>query len=83
MPRLPVLGLSFSAAAGTGSVINGQVSGNQVSLDIGSENFHHAGTVSGSTMAATTTWTFDEGSAGTPGALNGTGQPRNNDMIRR
>ena len=62
---------SFSAAAGSGSVINGQISGNQVSFDIGSENFHHSGTVTGSTMAGTATWTFDEGSAGTLGALNG------------
>jgi hypothetical protein len=62
---------SFSAATGSGSVINGQITGNQVSFDIGSANFHHAGTVTGSTMAGTATWTFDEGSAGTLGALTG------------
>ena len=62
---------SFSAATGSGSVINGQVSGHQVSFDIGSENFHHAGTVTGSTMTGTATWSFDEGSAGTLGELTG------------
>jgi hypothetical protein len=52
-------------------VLNGQISGNEVSFDLGTANFHQEGTVTGSSMAGTATWTFDEGSAGTLGALTG------------
>ena len=62
---------SFSAATGSGSVLNGEISGNEVSFDLGSASFHQTGTVTGSSMAGTATWTFDEGSAGTLGVLTG------------
>ena len=62
---------SFSAATGSGSVLNGEINGNQVDFDIGSANFHHTGTVAGSSMSGTATWTFQEGSASTLGALTG------------
>jgi hypothetical protein len=62
---------SFSAATGSGSVLNGQVDGNEVSFDIGTANFHQVGTVNGSSMAGTATWTFESGSASTLGELTG------------
>jgi len=62
---------SFFAATGSGSVLNGQVSGNEVSFDLGSANFHQVGTVNGSSMAGTATWSFESGSASTLGELTG------------
>jgi hypothetical protein len=62
---------SFSAATGSGSVLNGQISGNEVSFDLGSANFHQVGTVTGSSMAGTATWAFESGSASTLGTLTG------------
>jgi hypothetical protein len=62
---------SFSAATGSGSVLNGQISGSQISFDLGSADFHQVGTVSGSSMTGTATWTFQSGSAGTLGMLTG------------
>jgi hypothetical protein len=63
---------SFSAATGSGSVLNGEISGSQISFDLGSADFHHEGTVSGSSMTGTATWTFQSGSAGALGVLTGT-----------
>jgi hypothetical protein len=62
---------SFSAATGSGSVVNGQVDGSEVSFDLGTANFHHSGTASGSSMSGTATWTFESGGAGTLGELSG------------
>ncbi|HEX6434344.1 MAG TPA: hypothetical protein VFZ87_08865, partial [Gemmatimonadales bacterium] len=62
---------SFSAATGSGSVIDGEISRNEVSFDLDSANFHHTGTVAGSSMTGTAIWTFVEGSASTLGALTG------------
>jgi hypothetical protein len=42
-----------------------------VSFDLGSANFHQTGTVSGSSMAGTATWTFESGGASTLGELSG------------
>lgn len=62
---------SFSSATGSGSVLNGQLSGSQISFDLGSANFHQVGTVNGSSMSGTATWTFQSGNAGTLGTLTG------------
>jgi hypothetical protein len=64
---------SFSAVVGSGSVRNGQISGNVVSFDLGSTAFHQEGTVTGEVMQGTATWTFpaSSGSAGTLGELTG------------
>jgi hypothetical protein len=52
---------SFSTAVGSGTVINGEVSGNNVSFDLDSPQFHQEGTVTGSSMAGTAEWTYDFG----------------------
>lgn len=62
---------SFSFAIGSGSVLNGQISGNQISYDLGTADFHQVGTVNGSSMAGTATWTFRSGSGSTLGTLTG------------
>jgi hypothetical protein len=62
---------SFSSAIGSGSVLNGQVSGSEVSFDLGTADFHHIGTVNGSSMAGTATWTFQLGPPSTIGTLTG------------
>jgi hypothetical protein len=62
---------SFSSAVGSGPVLNGQISGNGISFDLSSANFHQVGTVNGSSMAGTATWTFASGSASTLGTLTG------------
>jgi hypothetical protein len=62
---------AFSYAIGSGSVLNGQVSGNEVSFDLGTADFHHVGTVNGASMAGTASWTFESGSASTLGTLTG------------
>jgi hypothetical protein len=62
---------SFFAAMGSGSVLNGEISGNQVSFDLGSSNFHQVGNVTGSSMGGTATWTFESGIASTLGELTG------------
>jgi hypothetical protein len=57
----------------TGSVINGQVTGNQVSFDLGTQDFHHEGTVSGTTsMSGDATWTIDFGPSVGSVTLTGT-----------
>jgi hypothetical protein len=62
---------SFSAPISSGSVVNGQINGNQVSFDLGSAAFHQEGTVTGSSMGGTATWGFQSGSASTLGTLTG------------
>ena len=62
---------SFSTAISLGPVFNGQISGTEVSFDLGSADFHQVGTVNGSSMAGTATWTFESGSASTLGTLTG------------
>jgi hypothetical protein len=62
---------SFSAPISAGSVANGQIEGNQISFDLGSAAFHQEGTVTGSFMSGSATWTFPSGSASTLGTLTG------------
>ena len=49
---------SFSSGIASGPVLNGRISGTEVSFDLGSPDFHYGGTMSGSSMAGTATWTF-------------------------
>lgn len=46
---------------GSGSVVNGTVSGSNLSFDLDTPDFHHTGTVSGSSMSGTAQWTMDVG----------------------
>jgi hypothetical protein len=54
-----------------GSIVNGTVNGNSIQFDLDTQDFHHTGTVNGSSMSGTARWTFDLG--GTIGVvtLNG------------
>jgi hypothetical protein len=62
---------SFSSAISSGPVLNGQISGTKVSFDLGSPDFHQVGTVHGTSMGGTASWTFESGSASTLGTLTG------------
>jgi hypothetical protein len=52
---------SFSSAVGSGDVINGQVTGTNVTFDLGDPAFHHDGTLNGGSMAGAATWIYDFG----------------------
>jgi hypothetical protein len=62
---------SSSSPIPSGSVVNGQINDNEVSFDLGSTSFHQTGTVTGSSMGGTATWTFPTGGASTFGSLSG------------
>lgn len=46
---------------GSGSVINGTLSGRNLSFDLDTPDFHQAGSVSGTSMSGTAEWTIDFG----------------------
>lgn len=52
---------SFSASTGSGPVINGQVSGENVTFDLGTPAFHHTGILEGTAMSGTAEWLYDFG----------------------
>jgi hypothetical protein len=52
---------SFSSALGSGAVTNGEITGNTISFDLDSPDFHHDGTVSGNSMSGSAEWTYDFG----------------------
>jgi hypothetical protein len=52
---------SFSSALGSGNVTNGQLAGTTVTFDLGSPDFHHSGTVNGTSMSGTAAWNYDFG----------------------
>jgi hypothetical protein len=52
---------SFSSAVPSGNVANGQVAGTKVTFDLGSPDFHHDGSLNGTSMSGTATWTYDFG----------------------
>jgi hypothetical protein len=52
---------SFSASTGSGSVVNGQVSGDNVTFDLGTAAFHHTGLLEGTAMSGTAEWMYDFG----------------------
>ena len=52
---------SFATAVGSGTIINGEVSGSTVSFDLGDEDFHADGTISGSAMSGSAEWTYNFG----------------------
>ncbi len=62
---------AFSAAVGSGSVLNGAIDGNEVTFDLGTADFHHVGTVNGSSMTGTASWTFVLGPVSAAGMLTG------------
>ena len=62
---------TFSTPVGSGTVINGQVSGNNISFDLDTPDFHHTGSVSGTSMSGTASWTFDFGDPTGVVTLNG------------
>jgi hypothetical protein len=54
-----------------GVVVNGSVDGNAVEFDLDTQDFHHTGSVSGSSMSGTARWTFDFGGSIGVVVLNG------------
>jgi hypothetical protein len=50
-----------SMPVGSGSVIHGTVSGSNLSFDLDSPDFHHTGSLSGTSMSGTAEWTIDFG----------------------
>lgn len=50
-----------SIPVGSGSVINGTLSGGNLSFDLDTPDFHHTGSVSGTSMSGTAQWTMDFG----------------------
>jgi hypothetical protein len=54
-----------------GTVVNGTVDGNAVAFDLDTQDFHHTGSVSGSSMSGTARWTFDFGGSIGVVVLNG------------
>jgi hypothetical protein len=63
---------AFSFAVGSGDIINGELDGSSISFDLDSPDFHHRGTVSGSSMSGTATWNFFFGPETDPVVLTGT-----------
>jgi hypothetical protein len=60
---------------GTGAVVNGAITGSAVSFDLDTPDFHHEGTVSGTTsMSGDATWTIDFGPPNGVVTLDGTWQ---------
>jgi hypothetical protein len=57
---------------GTGSVVNGTFSGSSLSFDLDTPDFHHDGTLSGTSMSGTAQWTLDFGLPVGEVTLNGT-----------
>jgi hypothetical protein len=57
---------------GTGSVVNGTLSGTSLSFDLDTPDFHHEGVVSGTSMSGTAQWTLDFGIPVGEVTLNGT-----------
>lgn len=57
---------------GTGSVVNGTLSGTSLSFDLDTPDFHHEGVVSGTSMSGTAQWTLDFGLPVGQVTLNGT-----------
>jgi hypothetical protein len=51
---------SFSTTLSSGSVANGELNGNNITFDLGS-NYHHTGTVEGSSMSGVAQWTYTFG----------------------
>ncbi|HEU4680291.1 MAG TPA: hypothetical protein VFS51_01015 [Gemmatimonadales bacterium] len=65
-------GSTGAVPIGTGSVINGTVSGTNLSFDLDTPEFHHEGSVSGSSMSGTAEWIIDFGLPAGEVTLNGT-----------
>jgi hypothetical protein len=56
---------------GSGSVVNGTLSGRNLSFDLGTPDFHFSGAVTGTSMAGTAQWTMDFGIPIGVATLNG------------
>jgi hypothetical protein len=67
-------GSTGAVPVGSGSVINGTVSGTNVSFDLDTPDFHFVGGVSGNSMSGTAEWTVDFGIPAGEVTLNGTWQ---------
>lgn len=52
---------SQQQALGTSNILNGQIAGSSVSFDIGTPDFHHTGTLDGSSMSGSVSFGFDFG----------------------
>ena len=66
-----VAGAQSVSGAIQGIVVNGTVDGNAVTFDLDTQDFHHTGSVSGSSMSGTARWTFDLGGSIGVVVLNG------------
>jgi hypothetical protein len=65
-------GSTGAVPIGSGSVINGTVSGSTISFDLDTPDFHHEGSVSGNSMSGTVEWVIDFGLPSGEVTLNGT-----------
>jgi hypothetical protein len=54
-----------------GAIASGTIDGNAVAFDLDTQDFHHTGSVSGSSMSGTARWTFDLGGSTGVVVLNG------------
>jgi hypothetical protein len=64
-------GGSASEFIGSGTVLNGQVNGSGVSMDLDTPDFHLTGTASGNSMSGTARWEIDFGQPTGVVVLNG------------
>jgi hypothetical protein len=66
-----VAGSQSIGATIQGTIVNGTVDGNAVTFDLDTQDFHHTGSVSGTSMSGTARWTFDLGGSVGVVVLNG------------
>jgi len=64
-------GGTASEFIGSGTILNGTLNGNSVSMDLDTPDFHLTGTVSGSSMSGTAQWVIDFGQPTGVVTLNG------------
>jgi hypothetical protein len=64
-------GGTLSFFVGNGTVLNGQVNGSSVSFDLDTPDYHHTGTVSGTSMSGSASWRIDFGAPTGVVTLNG------------
>ena len=64
-------GGTASEFVGSGTILNGQLNGNNVSMDLDTPDFHLTGSVSGASMSGTARWEIDFGQPTGVVVLNG------------
>jgi hypothetical protein len=52
---------SFSTTLSSGSISSGELDGANITFDLGSSDFHHIGTVDGTSMSGAAQWTYTFG----------------------